>query len=404
MTKSMSTVSNLLEKHFSDDYDRKLRLDEFLKKGFPTKADEEFKYSDISKFLDKNFTNLSIHTSDIGAEEITHRIGNEGNHIVFINGEFNEDLSKIQSKANLEIVPFNPNQSYGRFYQLATALSKTLDTIKINGECEPIHVHHFLDRNNGNGLINTFLSFDVALNSKVEVLINNYSIGSSSTLLNSQIDVQVGKNSSFNLTKIQDNDSNLYEINGLSVNQDRDSRFYTNTFTFSGPFIRNDIRISQNDENCESYMDGLYLIDGKSHVDNHTVVDHTKPNSYSQELYKGIVDGRATAIFNGKIFVRPDAQKTNAFQSNNNISLSDDATIHTKPQLEIWADDVKCSHGCTVGQLDEEALYYLKSRGINKYTAKAMMLIAFAEESFGHVPFEVVKDQLHTKIQQRLIP
>jgi len=156
-------------------------------------------------------------------------------------------------------------------------------------------------------------------------------------------------------------------------------------------------------ENCESHMHGLYLITGHTHVDNHTAVNHTQPHSYSNELYKGIVDENARAVFNGKIFVRPEAQKTNAFQSNQNINLSDEASIYTKPQLEIWADDVKCSHGCTVGQLDEEALFYLRSRGIGKDQAKALILIAFSEQSLEYIPFEFVKKEIDTLIRKRLI-
>ena len=149
-------------------------------------------------------------------------------------------------------------------------------------------------------------------------------------------------------------------------------------------------------------MYGLYLLDGKSHVDNHTVVDHKFPNCDSNELYKGIVDGSSTGVFNGKIFVRQPAQKTNAFQANNNVSLSDSATIHTKPQLEIWADDVKCSHGCTIGELDEEALFYLKSRGIRPQVAKAMLLNAFAEESLAHVQLDLINEEIVNLIHQRL--
>lgn len=149
-------------------------------------------------------------------------------------------------------------------------------------------------------------------------------------------------------------------------------------------------------------MYGLYLLHGETIADNHTVVDHRKPNSFSNELYKGVLEGNAKGIFNGKIFVRPQAQKTNAFQSNRNILLSDKATINTKPQLEIWADDVKCSHGCTTGQLDEEALFYLRSRGIEKNTARAMMLYAFAAEVLENIPNEKLKSFIDAMIGERL--
>jgi Fe-S cluster assembly protein SufD len=144
------------------------------------------------------------------------------------------------------------------------------------------------------------------------------------------------------------------------------------------------------------------MLDHDLLADNHTVVDHKKANSFSNELYKGIMDGSSRGVFNGKIFVRPNAQKTNAFQANKNILLTDKATVNTKPQLEIWADDVKCSHGCTTGQLDEEALFYLRSRGINQETARAMMLYAFAGDVIDHVPHPVMKEYLDSIISDRL--
>jgi Fe-S cluster assembly protein SufD len=166
--------------------------------------------------------------------------------------------------------------------------------------------------------------------------------------------------------------------------------------------IRNNINISVDDENCEAHMYGLYLLNGKSHVDNHTVVDHRKPNSFSNELYKGIVDEKANGVFNGKIFVRQEAQKTNAFQSNNNILLSDSATVNTKPQLEIWADDVKCSHGCTVGQMDEEAIFYLRARGIDERSAKAMLLYAFSKDVLENISVEPLRAHLDQLVSDRL--
>ena len=155
-------------------------------------------------------------------------------------------------------------------------------------------------------------------------------------------------------------------------------------------------------EGIESHMYGLYLLGKDTLADNHTVADHRKPNSFSNELYKGVMDGSSRGVFNGKIYVRPDAQKTNAFQANRNILLTDKATVNTKPQLEIWADDVKCSHGCTSGQLDEEALFYLQTRGINKETAQAMMLYAFAGEVMDAVKDPVIKTYLDQVISERL--
>jgi Fe-S cluster assembly protein SufD len=155
-------------------------------------------------------------------------------------------------------------------------------------------------------------------------------------------------------------------------------------------------------EHSEADLHGLYFLRGHTHVDNHTIVDNVKPHSLSNELYKGIIDDNATAVFNGKIFVQKDAQKTNAFQSNKNILLSENATVNTKPQLEIFADDVKCSHGCTIGQLDDEALFYLRSRGISEKAAESLLVHAFAIDVLNHIKSEPIRNYVDQLITDRL--
>lgn len=186
------------------------------------------------------------------------------------------------------------------------------------------------------------------------------------------------------------------------IHQSTSSKLNTFTLTLNGQLVRNNLQILIDGEHCESHFYGLYLLNGNTLADNHTVVDHKKPNSFSNEMYKGIMDGNSKGVFNGKIYVRPHAQKTNAFQSNRNILISDTATVNTKPQLEIWADDVKCSHGCTSGQLDEEALFYLRSRGISETNAKAMLLYAFAAEVLEPIQNETLKAYLDHLIAERL--
>jgi Fe-S cluster assembly protein SufD len=166
--------------------------------------------------------------------------------------------------------------------------------------------------------------------------------------------------------------------------------------------IRNNLNLLLDGERCEGNMYGLYMIGGNSHVDNHTSVDHLKPHSQSNEMYKGVLDGKSTGVFNGKIYVRPHAQKTNAFQSNRNILLSDQATMDTKPQLEIWADDVKCSHGATVGSLDIEPLFYLKSRGIPEKKAKALLTFAFAMDLIEKIKLDSLQKLIESKIMAQL--
>jgi Fe-S cluster assembly protein SufD len=170
----------------------------------------------------------------------------------------------------------------------------------------------------------------------------------------------------------------------------------------NGGIIRNNLNVVLEAEYCEAHLYGLYFQGGQTHIDNHTVVDNVKAHCLSNELYKGVMNDKSTAVFNGKIFVRPQAQKTNAYQSNKNILLSADASVNTKPQLEIFADDVKCSHGCTIGQLDEEGLFYLQSRGINETIAKSLLVHAFAIDILEHVKPVQIREYVNQLISERL--
>ena len=222
------------------------------------------------------------------------------------------------------------------------------------------------------------------------------------TLKNQVDEIILGENAQGSLYKIQDDCETSYAVGETKVYQPNNSRFSAITITLNGAVIRNNLNIDVDGEGCEANMYGLYLTKGKTHVDNQTEVDHIKPNSYSNELYKGIMDENSKGVFNGKIYVRREAQKTNAFQSNNNVLLSDTATVNTKPQLEIWADDVKCSHGCTIGQLDEEAVFYLRSRGIEEDSARAMILRAFAREVLEKIEYQGLKEYVENEITKRL--
>jgi Fe-S cluster assembly protein SufD len=172
--------------------------------------------------------------------------------------------------------------------------------------------------------------------------------------------------------------------------------------SLNGGIVRNNLNVVLEAEHCEAHLYGLYFPAGQTHIDNHTVVDNVKPNCLSNELYKGILNDSSSGVFNGKIFVQPNAQKTNAYQSNKNILLSDSASVNTKPQLEIFADDVKCSHGCTVGRLNEEGLFYLRSRGINEKMAKSLLVHAFAIDILEHIKPEPIRMYVDHLISERL--
>ena len=238
--------------------------------------------------------------------------------------------------------------------------------------------------------------------SEVNIIMNYSGISEKTYLSNIATDVIAAGNAIVNIYKIQNENENSFHLEKVNVQQEGSSRFNHHSMTFGGSIVRNDINSFLNGENCECHYYGLYLGNGKQHIDNHTFVDHAKPNCMSNELYKGILDGDARGVFSGKILVRPDAQKTNAYQSNKTILLSDKAVIDTKPQLEIFADDVKCSHGATIGRLDETAYFYIRSRGVPAEHAKSMLIRAFANDVIESVKIPELKEKLNHMIFDHL--
>lgn len=212
----------------------------------------------------------------------------------------------------------------------------------------------------------------------------------------------IGANAQLNHYKIQNLNNNSFLVNSDYFHQEKDSRMLTNRMMFNGGLIRNEVYSKLNGQNAESDIQGLYLADKNQHIDNQVFVDHAVPNCQSNELFKGIVDDYASAVFNGHILVRQDAQKTNAYQNNNNIVLTDKAKVNSKPFLEIYADDVKCSHGSTMGQLDEDALFYIRQRGIGIDNARLLLMYAFAADVITSINIETLYNRIDDMIKKRL--
>ena len=292
------------------------------------------------------------------------------------------------------------------FAMLNTALldQGTVITINKGAQLErPLILYHLSDSSKGivySQSRNLILAKQDSAATVVEIYKNLPSENDS--FHNTASEIYLEQNSRLNLYKIQTECSRAIQVDNTHIDQEKNSHIFCNTVTTSGNLVRNNLNINVNGEHCESRMNGLYLVNGRSHVDNHTLVDHRVANSYSNELYKGIVDDAATGVFNGKIYVQPNAQKTNAFQSNKNILLSDTASMNTKPQLEIWADDVKCTHGATTGQLDEDQVFYLRARGLDEKQAKGLLLYAFATEFLDTVSLPVLREYLEKVIANRL--
>lgn len=393
MIKEQSKFLEKIQKGFNSDSEAQQdALKMLLETGLPNKKSEAYKYTPISKLLEKK-AELSLDQPATFNEN--DRYKTKGSHLVIKNGRFSATDSTVEE--GLQITPSEITEGkHDPLSLLNTVLSEEEIHISATGNVSPIFIYQV----NSIGFCNPRIK--VVSEKNQELTVVEKSINSSGTFVNSYIEFDVAANSHINFSKVQAYSHDVTAHETIYARQSKDSRFFANTFSFSGDIIRNNVTINLEDENCEGHMYGLYLLSGKTHVDNNTSVDHIKPNSYSNEVYKGILDEKSTGVFNGKIYVRPDAQKTNAFQSNNNILLSDDATINTKPQLEIWADDVKCSHGCTTGQMDEDAIFYLRARGIDEKTARGMILNAFAARAMEKVPVVEVKEELALLIQKNL--
>jgi len=219
--------------------------------------------------------------------------------------------------------------------------------------------------------------------------------------MNSVTEIHVAEKANLDFCTMQNQHNNTAQVGGYYFNQEKESVLYANFITLNTGIARNNIFARLGGAYAESFLSGLYLCDKNQHVDNFTFIDHTVPDCYSNELFKGVLDDSATAAFTGKIMVRPDAQHSNAYQTNNNLLLTNNARINTKPQLEIYADDVKCSHGATIGQLDDNALFYMRSRGISREEAYILLQFAFAYEIIEKIKVPALKEQIRVLIEKR---
>lgn len=400
---------------------RKKAFEQLTAQGFPHPKHEEYKFTNFTKALEKNinFETLStpqpVKASDLSSLKIE---GLDAFYLVFVNGEFQEQLSDPISEDGLSIrlleehqqeaeAHFGAHADYEEdaFVALNTAFAQKGWLIEVADKAvieKPIFLHFIQDARQGSYDEQLRNIVSVGKHAKLSLIEKVDTLGDEKCFSGIVNEIAVGENAHVEYFKIENDVPHAYHMANTHVSQQAHSTFKSNTVTLNGAMVRNNLTIKLQGEGGESYMNGLYLTKGKTHVDNHTVVDHQVPHCYSNELYKGIMDDQSKGVFNGKIFVRQDAQKTNAFQSNKNLLLTDKATVNTKPQLEIWADDVQCSHGCTTGQLDPDALFYLRSRGIHKDRALAMMLQAFASDVIEQMNNEAIQGYISDIITKRL--
>lgn len=375
----------------------------FNEVGVPTPKNEEWKFTNLAKVFKQDYAPSTA----AGLDGNPALEGIDQYAVVLENGHLNTSKTDFVSNDTLEIVDLAEKLKDETFVKnvfnstfkgnpesmiaLNTALLQGGVYIKVKKSKtleKPIVLQQLFGANSEGLVAYSRIIVEIEENAEATLIMDSITREGSSSLSNFAAEIHVADHARFKYYILQNDSTSASQINNIRINQGSSSVIDTCTVSLNGELIRNNLHIELNGEHIESNFAGLYLTKGKTHVDNHTVADHKFPNCNSNELYKGIMDEQSRGVFNGKIYVREDAQKTNAFQSNNNILLSDDAIINTKPQLEIWADDVSCSHGCTIGQLDMEAMFYLKSRGIGPKEARALLLEAFVMEAVETISFE----------------
>lgn len=391
--------------------------------GFPHTKMEDWKYTDVRKIthypyawpvkgeqkLDKN-TFKSFMLADL----------KDVYRLVFVNGYLQDDLTILpEGKDKFTVTHLGDDKGSDHYEDhLANVVNTDTAFTALN---TAIHSDGVLIHVQKNAVVDKpVLVYYVALTeadlyliqprnivitetgSKVQFAEIFVSKGMEPSLTNVVTEIKAGENSLLDYSRIQLEENKNFHVGYTGIEQQRNSRIDTHVFSLNGAFVRNDLHFILQGTNCSSIMNGLYILKDEQFLDNHTRVDHAVPSCVSDQLYKGILAGKSTGIFNGKIIVHPDAQKTNAYQRNVNVLLSDDATINTKPQLEIFADDVRCTHGATAGFIDEEAIFYMQARGISKEEARNLLMNAYANEIVQKMNVEVLKDPLRKYIAKKL--
>ena len=396
-------------------------LGKLEKISFPTTKDEDWRFTNVSPILKAGF--LPATKNDSSEKTLEGKIktgfysGLEAHKVVFVNGFFNEQFSDIKKlpenvfigslKKASEEIPEIVKKYYGKTLVNQNAFELLNESFASDGLFIyipknvilelPVEVVFVAD-NAGGKMISPRNLIVAEENSEVNIFTDYSSSVAETYFTNSITEIFGDKNAHITFLEVQAENNDSYRI-GTTKMQLKDSASLNHfVLTQSGKLVRNNLNAELDGENIEAHFYGFYIAKEKRHIDNHTFIDHAKPNCFSNEIYKGILEDEAKAVFGGRILVRKDSQKTNAFQSNKTILLSDKARIDTKPQLEIYADDVKCTHGATVGQLDKEALFYIISRGISPEAARSMLIKAFANDFLEPIKLDVVKENINNRI------
>ena len=410
---------------------RHAAIESFAELGFPTTHDEEWKYTNVAPLLSVPFEPAEGELDrDLRDEVERLPLADLGcSRLVFVNGRYAPSLAKLGKQTagvrvgSLAASSAGPElaRHLGRyadagkhaFVALNTAFFTDGAYIEIPKDTvleEPLHILH-ITRGSGRPLLTCPRTLIlVGANAQAAVIESFFTCTDLGALreeplrhfTNAVIEIVAREGASVDYSKVQLENEAAFHFARVQVQQERSSNVATHSIQLGGALTREEAQAVLGGEGAEALLHGLYVIKGRQHVDNHTTIDHAQPHCSSREIYKGVLEGKSQGVFNGKIIVRPDAQKTDSKQSNKNLLLSEDAIINTKPQLEIFADDVKCTHGATVGQIDPEAVFYLRSRGIGADQAKSLLTFAFANDVLEHIKYKPLRDRIAERLFVRL--
>ncbi len=405
---------------------RKKAIEIFAAEGYPTTGDEDWKYTNIKPITEIDFATAGSPAEKSVNQRLLQKYDYDGLdccQLIFVNGHFAPDLSNLnKTETGLKIFSIREalknddpilRQHLARYTAAGGDSFTALNTAFLwDGVFVYLPANHILERpvsiiylgqSNETPTLNMPRSlFVLGKNSQASVIETYLGEGDQPYLTNTVSEVILEDNAGLEHFKIQVESELAYHVSTIHAEQQRGSRYTSHAFSFGGQLVRNNINLVLNAEGVASILNGLYVGTGRQLIDNHTSIDHARPHCHSEELYKGVLDDHAHGVFNGKIFVRPDAQKTNAIQSNNCILLSENAAVDTKPQLEIFADDVRCTHGATVGQLDDDAYFYMRSRGIDRTKARQLLIYAFASEVIDRIDSQPIRQRLSAILADKL--
>ena len=397
-------------------------ISHFADEGFPRRKNEDWKYTSVGPVAAVPFRPAPALGASEAAEAAAAIQVGATIEVVFVNGHFVAGLSsRDETPGGIRVEPFSevlrreddllgrhlsasPGEGQGTFPALNSAFFADGVLIHVPAGqriVESIHLAFFSSPGDEPTVSAPRVLIVAGSGSEVRVAESYAGSGPVGYLTNAVTEIVVGENASVDHLRVQEESAEAFHVGTVAVSQGRSARFSSRVISLGASLSRTGVATRLEGEGAECSLDGLYLARGRQHVDHQTTVDHLVPHATSRELYKGILDEQATGVFNGRVFVRKDAQKSDAGQMNRNLLLSEAATINTKPQLEIFADDVKCSHGATIGRLDDEALFYLRSRGVAAEAARALLIHAFANEMIEPVALEGLRARLRRALGSR---